>query len=244
MSDFIANLIGNNYWATLIMSFFPLIELKGGIVFAIGVELGSLESFGLAYAGSTIAFLLVFFLLRPILNLLKKIKWFNKFALKVEGYFDEKATETLEKQQKKGKRGMSQTLIKQIAVLIFVAIPLPMTGVWTGTAIAVFLNLKFKDAVWPVALGNLIAGGIILGLSKACVAIWGNVAILDYILYALFALALILLVVFIIKVALHKDKKEVVLEGEGAKLEVAEQPEVENGVKESVESQDKEQKEE
>ena len=84
MSEWIANLVGNNVLATLIMSFFPLIELKGGIIFARSVGLGFFESFGLAYLGSTVASFLIFFLLRPVLNLLKKIKWFNGFATKVE----------------------------------------------------------------------------------------------------------------------------------------------------------------
>lgn len=211
MSQWIANLVGNNVWATMIMSFVPLIELKGGIVFARGVQLGFFESLGLAYVGSTMAFFLVFFLLKPILNLLKKIKWFSGFANKVEGYFAEKANKTLEERENKEKKNLSQTFIKQLAVFIFVAIPLPMTGVWTGTAISAFLDLKFKDAVLPVALGNLVAGGIIAFLAQACLWIWqGEKAYvaLDYILYGLFALALILLVVFIIKVVTHKDKKK------------------------------------
>jgi uncharacterized membrane protein len=212
MSEWIANLVGNNVLATLIMSFFPLIELKGGIIFARSVGLGFFESFGLAYLGSTVAFFLIFFLLRPVLNLLKKIKWFNGFATKVEGYFDEKANKTLENQQKKGKKAASSLLIKQLAVFIFVAIPLPMTGVWTGTAIAVFLNLKFKDAVLPVTIGNLVAGGIMALLAQICIWICGPdmvmvESVLNGILYVLFALALILLVVFIIKVLTHKDKK-------------------------------------
>ncbi len=213
MSQWIANLVGNNVLATLIMSFFPLIELKGGIIFARSVELGFFESLGLAYLGSTVAFFLIFFLLRPVLNLLKKIKWFNGFANKVEGYFDEKANKALEDQQKKGKKGMSQLFVKQLVVFIFVAIPLPMTGVWTGTAIAVFLNLKFKDAVLPVAIGNLVAGGIMALLAQICIWICGPDMvmvenILNGILYVLFALALILLIVFIIKVVSHKDKKK------------------------------------
>ncbi len=221
MSEFIANLIGNNVWATLIMSFVPLIELKGGIVFARGVGLNFLESFGLAYLGSTVAFFLIFFLLKPILNLLKRIKWFNGFANKVEGYFNEKANETLEKQKKKGKDGANAKWLKQLGVFIFVAIPLPMTGVWTGTAIAVFLNLKFKDAVLPVVIGNLVAGLIVAILAQVCLWIWNTTVVLDYILYGLFALALILLIVFIIKLVKHKDKS--VSEDENAVKEIEEE---------------------
>ena len=46
-------------------------------------------------------------------------------------------------------------------LFIFVAVPFPVTGVWTGTAIAVFLGMKFKDSFLPIVLGNLVAGSII-----------------------------------------------------------------------------------
>ena len=48
--------------------------------------------------------------------------------------------------------------IMMLSLFIFVAVPFPVTGVWTGTAIAVFLGLKFKESVLPIAGGNLIAG--------------------------------------------------------------------------------------
>ena len=210
MQEFLVNLLGKEL-ATVAMSFIPLIELKGGIVFARTVDVGFFASLGLAYVGSTLAFFLIFFLLRPILNLLKKISWFGGFANKVESYFQDKSEEILvERQRKKGNSKMSQTLLKQLGVFIFVAIPLPMTGVWTGTAIAVFLNLKFREAVLPVTVGNLCAGLIISLLSELCFAIWEPIKaklVLDVFLYVLFALALVLLVVFVVKV-LRKKKKE------------------------------------
>lgn len=207
MVEIIQNLIGNDFWATVIMSLVPLIELKGGIVFARGVGFDFFTAFGLAYLGSTLIFIPIFFLLEPILNLLKKIKWFNKLALKVEDYFKSKADQTLEKEREKGsKKVLSDKFIKQLGVFIFVAVPLPMTGVWTGTAIAVFLNLKFKDAILPVVLGNIVAGLIISALAALCLHFW-TIEVLDYVLYALFALAVILLAVVIIKILRRKPKE-------------------------------------
>ena len=207
MVEFIQNLIGNDLWATIIMSFVPLIELKGGIVFARGGGFNFLEAFFLAYLGSTIVFIPIFFLLKPILSLLKKIKWFNKLALKVEDYFKSKADETLEKRREKGSsKNVSDTFIKCLGVFIFVAIPLPMTGIWTGTAIAAFFDLKFKDAVLPIVLGNLVAGLIISALAALCLHFW-TIEVLDYVLYALFALAVILLAVVIIKILKRKPQE-------------------------------------
>jgi uncharacterized membrane protein len=199
MSEFISNLIGDNYIATAVMSLVPLIELKGGIIFA-RQFMGAGLAFLLAYLGSTIAFIPVYWLLIPILNGLKKIKWFNGFATKIENYFKIKADDALKKQEGKKGAKMSEKLLKQLAVFLFVAIPLPMTGVWTGTAVAVFLGLRFKDSILPIILGNVVAGGLILGLAELWVVAFGSAATLDYVLWGLLALALVLLVVTIVKI--------------------------------------------
>ena len=208
MTEFIKNLIGNDIWATVIMSIVPLIELKGGIIFARSAGMGFLQAFGLAYVGSTIVFIPIYFLLKPILNLLKKVKWFSGFANKVEGFIVEKADNAMQKQlEKKGKKTISEKLIKQLVVLIFVAIPLPMTGVWMGTAVAVFLGLKFKDVIIPILTGNLIAGLLISLLAELFLFI-GDIAILDYVLWALFGLAIVLFVVTLVKVLRTKSVKQ------------------------------------
>ena len=208
MEEIISNLIKNEYLATLIMSLFPLVELKGGIIYARTAGLDFFTSILLAYLGSTIVFIPIYFLLRPLLNLLKKIKFISGLAQKAENYCVNKANSALEKQKAKGKEGsLSEKRLKQLGVFIFVAIPLPMTGIWTGTAIAAFFDLKFKEAVLPIAIGNLVAGLLISALAEICMAIW-TIAVLDYILYGLFALAFIMLVVLIIKVALQKPKKD------------------------------------
>ena len=208
MVDFIKNIIGNDYISTSIMSLIPMIELKGGIVFARGVGFSFIVAFLLSFLGSTIVFIPIYFLLKPVLSLMKKLKWFNGFAVKVESYFQSKADSALEKQSK-GKLGAKsrEVFLKQLGVFIFVAIPLPLTGVWTGTAIAVFLNLKFKDVILPVILGNLVAGLIISVISEICIYFWSLKSV-DYILYGLFALAIILLAISIIKVVKQKTEKD------------------------------------
>ena len=204
MREFISALIGNDYLATLLMSFIPLIELKVGMVFAWD-KVNHILAFLLAYVGSTSAFFLVYFLLKPILNLLKKINFVNKIAIKIEKYFSDKATKTLDERKEKNKKGISEKLLKQLSVFIFVAIPLPMTGVWTGTAIAVFLDLKFSEAVLPVVVGNFIAGLLICLLSIFCNLVGIS---LDLILWILLGLAVLLLIVFIVKVLTKKSDGE------------------------------------
>ena len=89
-----------------------------------------------------------------------------------------------------------------IALLLFVAVPFPVTGVWTGTAIAVFLSLRFREAILPLALGNLIAGSIITLLTYLFAAY------VDIIIYVLLALALIMLAYTIYKIAKSTPTEE------------------------------------
>ena len=80
-----------------------------------------------------------------------------------------------------------------------------MTGVWTGTAIAVFLNLKFREAVVPVVTGNFIAGLLICLLSVVCNLVGIS---LDLILWILLVLAILLFVIIIIKILTKKSDGE------------------------------------
>lgn len=207
MAEFIRNLIGNELLATLILSFVPLIELKGGIVFARSLGYNFFQAFGLAYLGSTLGFFFVFFMLKPILNLLKKIKIVAKLADKAETYVTVAAQNAVEQQKNATKKTRSEIGIKQLAIYIFVAIPLPMTGIWMGTAIAVFLNMNLKQVILPCLLGNFTAGLLISLLAEACLVFW-EIVVLDYILYALFGIAIILLGVTIYKVLSQKTKAE------------------------------------
>ncbi|MBO4594564.1 MAG: small multi-drug export protein [Clostridia bacterium] len=206
MSAFFAGIFGNE-WGTFVMSLVPMIELKGGIVFALSVGLPPLYSFVLAYAGSSVVFALFFFLLVPVLNLLKKIKFVESFAEKIENYIKDRADRSLKERKDGNKKGLSELTLKMLAVLIFVAIPLPLTGVWMGTAIAVFLGLKFHQAALPVCIGNLVAGLLILGLAEFCLWVAGTTVILDYILWGLLVLAIILLIVTIIRIGKTKGGK-------------------------------------
>ena len=93
LGEFLIELVGSPYIAVILVSMFPLIELKGAI------PVGMTEAFGLsivetalmAYIGSTVIAVLIFFLLKPIFKLLKKVKIFNLVIRKLEGLFIHKA---------------------------------------------------------------------------------------------------------------------------------------------------------
>jgi uncharacterized membrane protein len=193
LGKFLLSIFQNEYIATLFVSMFPLIELKGAIPIGTGLfNLGLFETAGIAYLGSTIISILVFFLLIPIFNLLKKIGFIRKIIEKIESIFHKKAQEIASKTN--GSAEKEAKKIMMISLFIFVAVPFPVTGVWTGTAIAVFLGLKFRESVLPIAVGNLIAGALISLLTFLV----GEYV--DVIIYALFGIAIVMLALFIIKI--------------------------------------------
>jgi uncharacterized membrane protein len=181
---------------------FPLVELKGAIpigTLLLGEE-NLLLSATLGYIGSSFICIPIFFLLIPIFNLLKKIKFVKKIVEKIELVFKNKAEKLASKNQGEAESVKNKMLIW--GLFIFVAVPFPVTGVWTGTAIAVFLGLKFRESVLPIAVGNLIAGSIITLLTFFV----GEYV--DLIIYVLFAIAIIMLIVFIVKIMRAKPTEE------------------------------------
>lgn len=202
MSDILLNfflkITDNAKIITLFLSMFPLIELKGAIPVGVGLGLNTVTSALLAYAGSSLIVIPLFFLLIPIFNLLKKIKFIKKLVEKIEGVFERKAEELAKKANGEAEDKRRKMLIW--GLFLFVAIPLPMTGVWTGTAIAVFLNVKFKDGFLPLVLGNLVAGTIITLLTLLFKQY------VDTIIDVVFVLAIVLLIVTILKIVFSKPK--------------------------------------
>ena len=182
----------------LLISMIPLIELKGAIPIGEGLGLPTIQSALIAYLGSTLIVIPIFFLLIPIFNLLKKIPFVSKVILKLEAMFQDKARKLAEKSDGNTEEKARRILI--LGLFIFVAIPLPLTGVWTGAALAVFLNMRFRDSILPLAVGNFIAGSIITLLTYL---------FRDYvntIINVIFVIAIIMLIVTIVKIAMSKPK--------------------------------------
>lgn len=206
--NFLQRFIDNDYILTLLVSMFPLIELKGAIPIGAKLGLELYQSAPLAWVGSSLVCIPIFFLLIPVFELLKKIPFLKKFIEKVETVFDEKARKLSKKAGDDAESAVRRIYI--ISLFIFVAVPFPVTGVWTGTAIAVFLKMKFKDSILPLVLGNMIAGILITLLTFICTSIFHEHAelALDIIIYSLFAIALVMLVVFIVKIFKAKPDNE------------------------------------
>ena len=200
--EFFTSFTDNGKLITLIISMFPLVELKGAIpigTLLLGEE-SLLTSALLGYIGSSIISIPIFFLLIPIFNLLKKIKFIKIIVEKIETVLKNKAEKLAQKNQGKAEDVKTKMLIW--GLFIFVAVPFPVTGIWTGTAIAVFLNLKFKDSFLPLVLGNLVAGIIITTLT------FFFKDYVDIIILVLFAIAVIMLFIFIYKIVKAKPNNK------------------------------------
>lgn len=143
----------------LVISMIPLIELRGAIPVAIGMDLGLPEWLVLLIAifGNIIPVPIIYLFARKVLEWGSNVKWkpfknFCNFCLK-------KGEKAGTKLLKKAKSGV------YFALFLFVAIPIPGTGAWTGTLAASILNLDFKKTVIAIIAGILVAGLIMLTVS-------------------------------------------------------------------------------
>ena len=162
--EFFRSTLDNDVLTIFIISMLPIIELRGSIPIAIQMGFDWYAALGYAFLGSIAVVPVLLLILMPILNLMKKNRFFRKIADVVEGLFKGKA-ESITKRIGSGDTGKRELVIKMLGVLAFVAIPMPMTGVWTGTAVALFLGLGFWKSLLVVAIGNMSAGLIMTGLS-------------------------------------------------------------------------------
>ena len=145
-------------WIFLI-SMVPLIELRGAIPVAVGLGLPIVPSIIISVVGNMLPVPFIFLFARRVLEWGKDKKVIGGF---IGGFFTwclEKGEKGGRKLEAKAGRGLYW------ALLLFVGIPIPGTGAWTGTLAASILNMDFKKSVLFVLLGVLLAGAIMLAAS-------------------------------------------------------------------------------
>ncbi len=126
----------------------PLLELRGAIPFSVGFGLPSIPSFIICVIGNMLPVPVIFWFARRVLE------W-GKDKKAIGGFF----TWCLEKGDKGGKK-LTEKAGRgvYVALFLFVGIPLPGTGAWTGTLAASFLDLEWKKSVVAVMAGVILAG--------------------------------------------------------------------------------------
>ena len=157
-----------NYLIIFLITMVPLIELRGAIPVSQAMQLPIIPSYIICILGNMIPVPIIYLFARKFLEWGQNKKIIGGICR----FFLEKGTKAGDKLQSKAGRGIF------LALLLFVGIPLPGTGAWTGTLAASFLNMKFKQTVIAVMLGVLLAGLIMmagsLGLFSAIFAVFGK----------------------------------------------------------------------
>lgn len=152
------------YLAVFLISMVPLVELRLAVPFAIGIGIDYIPALIISVLGNMLPVPFIYFFARKVLVWGADKKYIGKFF-----------RFCLEKGEKAG-----QKLVKTagrgglfIALMIFVGIPLPGTGAWTGVLGASFLNMGFKSTVLSVSLGVVLAGIIMATASILGLHIFG-----------------------------------------------------------------------
>ena len=161
-AEYIVNLLDGKISSEVIafiVSMMPVLELRGGLIAAKIMEIDFLKAFIICYIGNMLPIPFILLFIRKIFNWLKKIPAVEKTIVKLEARSIRKA----DKIQKYRLWGL----------LLFVGIPLPGTGAWTGALIADLFDIRIKHSLPVISAGVLIAGVIISALSYGLFGLLG-----------------------------------------------------------------------
>ncbi len=144
-----------------IISMMPILELRGGLIAAALLNIPVVEALIICIVGNVIPIPFILLLIRPIFAWLKQTKLFRPLVEKLEA----KAMGKSDQVRKYEFWGL----------LLFVGIPLPGTGAWTGALIAAMLNISIKRAMPPILLGVCMASMIMTLISYVIPALIAGV---------------------------------------------------------------------
>lgn len=140
------------FLSTMAISMVPIIELRGGLPYGVGIGLPPLVAFIAAVIGNMIPVPFIILFIRRIFELIKKRdNKLSRFVVKLE--------------KKAHLKGRIVHKYSVLGLCLLVAIPLPGTGAWTGSLVAAILDLRIKRAIPTILLGVLIAGSIVLTIT-------------------------------------------------------------------------------
>ena len=207
---------------TVIISILPIVEARGAIPIAFGYGIKPPLAGLYAFIGSSLMAPILIAVLLPFVKWLAKTKMFRKVGQTLYEKFEKKSQGILKDEaapsstNDSGNNSDGETAIadsslqtengksakkdfkKMLGVFAFVAIPLPLTGVWTGSAVAAFTRLPYLKALISVIAGNLVASSIITLLC------FFFQSVIDWIILAIGIIAIVVVLVLIIKIILHK----------------------------------------
>ncbi len=142
-----------------IVSLLPIVELRGGLIAAAVLGVEWYIALPICVIGNMLPIPFILMFIREVFGWLKKIKWLQGTIEKLEA-----------KTRKKGERIQKKRLI---GLILFVGIPLPGTGAWTGALAADLLDLRIKHSLPAITLGVVLAGVIMLVVSYYIPGLFG-----------------------------------------------------------------------
>ncbi len=209
--DYIAQAMNDSLGATLtvfLLSMIPIAEARFAIPFGMSMGLNPGVSLGWAFLGTSIITPILLLILIPIINALSRTRVFSKLGKFLYDKFDKKSKSLKDADgqnseerdgQNKHKLKLSKHDLKRMGgTALFVAVPIPLTGVWTGSAVASIVKIGFVKGLVSVIAGNAVACSIITLLC------WAFADYVNYITIAFFIIALIVVCALIIKLVLYK----------------------------------------
>ncbi len=146
-------LFGGKDFALFIISMIPFIELRGSIIFGAAMGIPWQHAFLVSFLGNILPVPFLILLARPIFAWLKTTRLLAGFTQKVEDQLMKKADKvTVQK-------------YSAVGLFLFVAIPLPGTGAWSGSLIAALLDVKMRYAL-PAVIAGVFAAGVIMTVAS------------------------------------------------------------------------------
>ena len=151
--------MAGEFLLTVLVSMIPVVELRGGIPFGVTAGLPVWAAFIAAVIGNLIPVPFIIVYIRRI------FQWMRRRMPRLNGMVDKL-------ERKAHLKGQRVTKYKYLGLAVFVAIPLPGTGAWTGSLAAAFLDMPLRKALPSVIAGVLIAGLAISVLSYGVVSLF------------------------------------------------------------------------
>lgn len=137
---------------TFAMSMVPVVELRGGIPYGLSQGLEWPLVYLIAVVGNLLPIPFILLFVRRILQWMKRYERLGRIAKRVEA--------------RAAKRSDRVRKSEVIGLCMFVAIPLPGTGAWTGALIAALMDMRLKKALPSITVGVLIAGAIVTAVIR------------------------------------------------------------------------------
>lgn len=148
----------------MLLAAVPIIELRGAIPAGMVMGLDPLTSAIVSFIGSMLPVPFILFGMRPVIEFMRRFKWAEKFL-------DWLINRTV-------KRAKNFDKYSFYGLMVFVAVPLPTTGVWTGSMAASLFGMRIKRSFLAIMLGNLIAAFLVTAGSTFAASLFEKIPLL------------------------------------------------------------------